>query len=192
MLKGTSEIDEFVYVWWGQNVELRSNIWLPPQSSAFHDPISHYHRVWRLWPYTFSSCCLVTWKEQRVEWGGQEGTCNRNSLVTSGPNYNMYKVWKSLLLLLWQISLQIKNQWLFLAVTGSLGCRETAILKSGEMGAFRDIQSWSFLSAKNRSSWSHKLVVVVFSCWVMSDSFATPWIVTCQALLSMGFSRQEY
>ena len=119
--------------------------------------------------------------------GGQEGTCNRNSLVTSGPNYNMYKVWKSLLLLLWQISLQIKNQWLFLAVTGSLGCRETAILKSGEMGAFRDIQSWSFLSAKNRSSWSHKLVVVVFSCWVMSDSFATPWIVTCQALSPWDF-----
>ena len=124
--------------------------------------------------------------------GGQEGTCNRNSLVTSGPNYNMYKVWKSLLLLLWQISLQIKNQWLFLAVTGSLGCRETAILKSGEMGAFRDIQSWSFLSAKNRSSWSHKLVVVVFSCWVMSDSFATPWIVACQAPLSLGLHMQEY
>lgn len=96
-------------------------------------------------------------------WGGQEGTHNRNSLVASG--LNMYKVWKSLLLLLWQKSVQIKNQWLFLAVTGSLGCRETAILKSGEMGAFRDTQSWSFLSAKNRSSWSHTLVVVVvFSC----------------------------
>ena len=26
----------------------------------------------------------------------------------------------------------------------------------------------------------------------MSDSFATPWIVACQAPLSLGFSRQEY
>ena len=26
----------------------------------------------------------------------------------------------------------------------------------------------------------------------MSDPFATPWIVTCQAPLSMGFPRQEY
>ena len=26
----------------------------------------------------------------------------------------------------------------------------------------------------------------------MSDSFATPWTVACQAPLSMGFSRQEY
>ena len=27
---------------------------------------------------------------------------------------------------------------------------------------------------------------------VMSDTFLTPWIVACQALLSMEFSRQEY
>ena len=26
----------------------------------------------------------------------------------------------------------------------------------------------------------------------MSDYFATPWTVDCQALLSMGFPRQEY
>ena len=26
----------------------------------------------------------------------------------------------------------------------------------------------------------------------MSDSFTTPWTVACQALLSMGFPRQEY
>ena len=26
----------------------------------------------------------------------------------------------------------------------------------------------------------------------MSDSFVTPWTVTCQASLSMGFPRQEY
>ena len=29
-------------------------------------------------------------------------------------------------------------------------------------------------------------------CSVASDSFATPWIVTHQAPLSMGFPRQEY
>ena len=26
----------------------------------------------------------------------------------------------------------------------------------------------------------------------VSDSFVTPWTAVCQALLSMGFSRQEY
>ena len=31
-----------------------------------------------------------------------------------------------------------------------------------------------------------------FSRQVMSDSFATPWTIACQAPLSMGFSRQEY
>ena len=34
--------------------------------------------------------------------------------------------------------------------------------------------------------------IQLFSCSVMSDSFATPWTVSCQAPLSMGFSRQEY
>ena len=32
----------------------------------------------------------------------------------------------------------------------------------------------------------------MFSCSVMSNSFATPWTVAHQAPLSMGFSRQEY
>ena len=32
----------------------------------------------------------------------------------------------------------------------------------------------------------------LFSRWVVSDSFATPWIVALQAPLSMGFPRQEY
>ena len=35
-------------------------------------------------------------------------------------------------------------------------------------------------------------IVVVVSCEVMSNSFAAPWTVACQAPLSMGFSRQEY
>ena len=35
-------------------------------------------------------------------------------------------------------------------------------------------------------------LLLVFSHYVMSSSFATPWAVVCQAPLSMGFSRQEY
>ena len=34
--------------------------------------------------------------------------------------------------------------------------------------------------------------MLLFSCKVVSDSFATPWTIACQVLLSMGFSRQEY
>ena len=34
--------------------------------------------------------------------------------------------------------------------------------------------------------------VHALSCSVVSNSFATPWSVACQAPLSMGFSRQEY
>ena len=33
---------------------------------------------------------------------------------------------------------------------------------------------------------------LLFGHSVVSDSFATPWTVTCQAPLFMGFSRQEY
>ena len=35
-------------------------------------------------------------------------------------------------------------------------------------------------------------IQLLFSCSVMSDSFANPWTVSCQAPLAMGFSRQEY
>ena len=34
--------------------------------------------------------------------------------------------------------------------------------------------------------------LLLFSRLVMSDSFVTPWTAACQALLSVGFSRQEY
>ena len=36
------------------------------------------------------------------------------------------------------------------------------------------------------------LNLVVFSCEFMSNSFAVPWTVACQAPLSMGFPRQKY
>ena len=35
-------------------------------------------------------------------------------------------------------------------------------------------------------------LLLLFSCSVVSDSFATPQTVACQASLSMGLSRQEY
>ena len=34
--------------------------------------------------------------------------------------------------------------------------------------------------------------MMMFSCYVVTDSFATPWTVAHQATLSMEFSRQEY
>ena len=35
-------------------------------------------------------------------------------------------------------------------------------------------------------------LLLLFSCSVVSDSFATPWTVVCQAPLPMGFPRQEH
>ena len=35
-------------------------------------------------------------------------------------------------------------------------------------------------------------MLLLFSCKVVSDSFATPWTVAHQAPLSIGFPRQEY
>ena len=37
-----------------------------------------------------------------------------------------------------------------------------------------------------------KIILLLLSCLVVTDSFATPWIVALQAPLSMGFPRQEY
>ena len=36
------------------------------------------------------------------------------------------------------------------------------------------------------------VVVLLFTCSVMSDSFATPWIIAYQAPLSLGFPKQGY
>ena len=38
----------------------------------------------------------------------------------------------------------------------------------------------------------HFPLLLLFSLYVMSDSFATPWTTACQAPLSMGSSREEY
>ena len=37
-----------------------------------------------------------------------------------------------------------------------------------------------------------KINTMLLSHQVMFDSFVTPWTVTCQAPLSMGFPRQDY
>ena len=37
-----------------------------------------------------------------------------------------------------------------------------------------------------------KLQCCHFSCYVVLDGLATPWTVDCQALLSVGFPRQEF
>ena len=37
-----------------------------------------------------------------------------------------------------------------------------------------------------------QLLLLLFICSVVSDSFATPWTVAHQTPLSMGFPRQEY
>ena len=36
------------------------------------------------------------------------------------------------------------------------------------------------------------ILLMLFSCSVVSDSFVTPWTVAHQAPLSMGFPRREY
>ena len=36
------------------------------------------------------------------------------------------------------------------------------------------------------------LLLLLFRCHVMSNSFVTSWTVACQAHLSMGFPKQEY
>ena len=41
--------------------------------------------------------------------------------------------------------------------------------------------------------WSmHLFLLLLLACLIVCNSFATPWTVKCQALLPMGFSRQEY
>ena len=61
-------------------------------------------------------------------------------------------------------------------------------------------QAPPFLGFSRQEHWSglpfrspvHKSEKWKWSCWVMSDSLATPWIAAFQAPPSMGFSRQEY
>ena len=46
-------------------------------------------------------------------------------------------------------------------------------------------------SPKQIPCYCHVLFFNLFSCSVVSDSFAPPWTVAHQALLSMGFSGQD-
>ena len=51
------------------------------------------------------------------------------------------------------------------------------------------MQTTEYHAATNKNE---VVVVLSFSCSVMSDFFATSWTVACQVPLSMGFPRQEY
>ena len=44
----------------------------------------------------------------------------------------------------------------------------------------------------DRGAWRATVLYLLFSHYVVSNSFATPWTVAHQAPLSMGFPRQEY
>ena len=48
------------------------------------------------------------------------------------------------------------------------------------------------LSSSSPSSIPTPSLLLLFSHSVVSNSFATPWTVACQASLSKGFSQQEY
>ena len=50
----------------------------------------------------------------------------------------------------------------------------------------------SSLTLPTASSYPVDCVYACSVTSVISDSFAAPWAVACQAPLSMGFSRQEY
>ena len=49
--------------------------------------------------------------------------------------------------------------------------------------------AWEIIAHAYLMKWKSQLL---FSCSVVSDSFATPWTLARQASLSMGFHRQEY
>ena len=71
--------------------------------------------------------------------------------------------------------------WGFQKVRDAHGCEWTSDLPAvGEGGS-------SYIGI-----YMAPIISCVFSCSVISDSLATPWIIALQAPLSMGFSRQEY
>ena len=50
---------------------------------------------------------------------------------------------------------------------------------------------WMLNFVKSFSA-SIEMILLLFSCKIMSDSFVSPWASAHQAPLSMGFPRQEY
>ena len=52
--------------------------------------------------------------------------------------------------------------------------------------------AWQKINFWKSQTWSRRVLWLLFSCSVVSNSFSTPWTVAQQAPLSMGFSRQEY
>ena len=85
------------------------------------------------------------------------------------------------------IKSQLNSKWNLASVLGSIG-------DDGALAPWGPIPSWTrppppITSICHCHDWTGHLL---FSCWVLSNSFATPWTVADQAPLSMGFSSQEY
>ena len=51
---------------------------------------------------------------------------------------------------------------------------------------------WYLDQKKKKNVLTQRKLLLLFSHFVISDSFVTPWTVARQALLSIGFPRQEY
>ena len=91
----------------------------------------------------------------------------------------------------------VKNPWIRIYFTWNLyilKCSYSWILFNRDMGYTGVFNLWNYSEWKQLKcaltrEWIKKLVC---TCLVVSDSFATPWIVAPQAPLSMEFSRQEY
>ena len=61
------------------------------------------------------------------------------------------------------------------------------------MPTFKSIYNLSPLKcSENTHATIKQYIAVLCCCLVMSDSFAAPWTLACQAPLSTGFSRQEH
>ena len=84
-------------------------------------------------------------------------------------------------------------------------CLKTpGFLNIGFIFPFQKPRKWNLSAQKNKKSvqrmfvqnflhiYRMVLVLLLFSGWAMSDSFATPWTIAHQAHLFMAFPREEY
>ena len=52
--------------------------------------------------------------------------------------------------------------------------------------------TYSFINIFFYQAFKNIILLLLFSCWFLSDSFVTPWTVAHQSPLSLGFPRQKY
>ena len=79
---------------------------------------------------------------------------------------------------------------LFLSIPFFIVFNPSSLWWWGEEGP-RGRECMFHLVAQQKQIQHCKATTLLFSHWVMSDSFVTPWTIACQAPLSTGFSRQE-